>query len=154
VLYHSPARVFPPTPNYPCITTFEPCNHTINGNDNVMFPTNNCSFFLLAFSVHIMCLPTNLANSLSGLSFSAEVILGMYLLIGPPHSRSNYAWCSCLDEFFCSLWNFSLLIFKLWIFLLHFLRTQKSLNLIHYPILTVLPINLTALLSNFSVIRN
>ena len=108
-------------------TTFEPCNHTINGNDNVMFRTNDCSFFLLlAFSVHIMCLPTNLANSLSGLSFSAEVILGMYLLIGPPHSRSNYAWCSCLDESFCTRWIFSLQIFEyfphieisLWPFLL------------------------------------
>ena len=81
-------------------TTFEPCNHTINGNDNVMFRTNDCSFFLLlAFSVHIVCLPTNLANSLLGLSFSAEVILGMYLLIGPPHSRSNYrVWCKYRAE--------------------------------------------------------
>ena len=75
-------------------TTFEPCNHTINGNDNVMFRTNDCSFFPSFFwlFLYILCayLPTNLANSLSGLSFSAEVILGMYLLIGPPHSRSNY----------------------------------------------------------------
>ena len=114
-------------------TTFEPCNHTINGNDNVMFRTNDCSFFLLlAFSVHIMCLPTNLANSLSGLSFSAEVILGMYLLIGPPHSRSNYAWCSCLDESFCTRWIFSLQIFEYFpqveIFLWPFLLIEWNLK--------------------------
>ena len=112
-------------------TTFEPCNHTINGNDNVMFRTNDCSFFLLlAFSVHIVCLPTNLANSLLGLSFSAEVILGMYLLIGPPHSRSNYAWCSCWDESFCTRWIFSLQFFEYFphieIFLWHFLLIEKK----------------------------
>ena len=94
-------------------TTFEPCNNTINGNDNIMFRTNDCSFFLLlAFSVHIMCLPTNLANSLSGLSFSAEVILGMYLLIGPPHSRSNYYGAAAgtnpsalVESFLCKFLN-------------------------------------------------
>ena len=67
-------------------------------------------FLLLAFSVHIMCLPTNLANSLSGLSFSAEVILGMYLLIGPPHSRSNYrVWCKYCEDLMANptaIWNF------------------------------------------------
>ena len=81
------------------------CNYSILGNDNDV-QTN--FFFSLSF---FQCwVPTNLANSLSGLGFSTEVILGMYLLIGPPHSRSNYrVWCKYREDTMTSptaIWNF------------------------------------------------
>ena len=109
VFYHSTQFwVFPPTPTPGLQLWAMQLYHIRQWQCKAR---TNIEFFFQS-SIHIC---TNLANSLLGECFSAEVILGMYLLIGPPHSRSNYrVWYKYReDQSYCYLEFFSLIFILL-----------------------------------------